>query len=193
MLENLWGSRVGVALCGSFCTFEYVFAAISRLIDAGAEIYPIMSFNAASLDTRFGKAQEHIKRLEEMTGRAVIRTIEAAEPIGPKKMLDLLIVANCTGNTLAKLAASITDTPVTMAVKSHLRAQRPVLISLATNDALAGTAKNLGAVMNFRHYYFVPLRQDDFINKPTSLVADFSRLPEAASAALDGVQVQPVV
>ena len=192
MLDCLGGKRIGVALCGSFCTFKYVFGAISALQEAGALIFPVMSFNAASIDTRFGKAQDHLQYLEKVTGNGVIRTIEAAEPIGPKKMFDLLVVANCTGNTLAKLAASITDTPVTMAVKSHLRAQRPVLISLATNDALAGTAKNLGAVMNYRHYYFVPLRQDDSVNKPTSLVADFLRLPEAAAGALSGIQVQPV-
>ena len=192
MLEILKGKRLGGALCGSFCTFKHVFAAIDALQQAGAQIFPIMSFNAASIDTRFGKAQDHLHYLEETTGNPVIRTIEAAEPIGPKKMFDLLIVANCTGNTLAKLAASITDTPVTMAVKSHLRAQRPVLVSLATNDALAGTAKNLGAVMNYRYYYFVPLKQDDCVNKPTSLVADFTRLPQAAASALEGVQLQPV-
>lgn len=192
MLETLKGKRLGIALCGSFCTFKHVFGAIDALQQTQAQIFPIMSFNAASIDTRFGKAQDILRYLEETTGNPVIRTIEAAEPIGPKKMFDLLIVANCTGNTLAKLAASITDTPVTMAVKSHLRAQRPVLISLATNDALAGTAKNLGAVMNYRHYYFVPLKQDDCLNKPTSLVADFSRLPEAAAKAIEGAQLQPV-
>lgn len=185
--------RVGVAICGSFCTFEKCFGVIESLISEKAEVLPIMSFNASSLNTRFGTATQHIKRLEELTGKKVIRTIEAAEPLGPKNMLDILLVANCTGNTLAKLTASITDTPVTMAVKSHLRAQKPVVLCVATNDALSGTAKNIGQLMNYKNYFFVPLRQDDSVNKPSSVVADFSLSIKTLELALEGRQLQPVI
>lgn len=193
MSAELKNIRVGAALCGSFCTFEKTFEAIRQLIAMGADILPIMSFNASSISTRFGSAEEHIKHLEKMTGKSVIRTIEDAEPIGPKNLLDVLLVANCTGNTLAKLAMSVTDTPVTMAVKSHLRGQKPVVLCIATNDALAGSAKNIGLLMNCKNYYFVPLRQDDAVNKPTSAVSDFSLIPDAVLAALEGRQLQPVL
>ena len=189
---NLQGVKIGAAICGSFCTFKDAFAAVQRLKELGAEIIPIMSFNAASLSTRFGKAEENVRILESIAGRSVINTIEDAEPIGPKKMTDIMLLPNCTGNTLAKLAMSITDSPVTMAVKSHLRGGRPVLINVATNDALAGTAKNIGALMNLKHYYFVPLRQDDCIKKPTSVVGDFGMIPQAVVSALDGKQLQPI-
>ena len=189
---NLQGVKIGAAICGSFCTFKDAFAAVQRLKELGAEIIPIMSFNAASLSTRFGKAEENVRILESIAGRSVINTIEDAEPIGPKKMTDIMLLPNCTGNTLAKLAMSITDSPVTMAVKSHLRGGRPVLINIATNDALAGTAKNIGALMNLKHYYFVPLRQDDCIKKPTSVVGDFGMIPQAVVSALDGKQLQPI-
>lgn len=189
---NLQGVKIGAAICGSFCTFKDAFAAVQRLKELGAEIIPIMSFNAASLSTRFGKAEENVRILESIAGRSVINTIEDAEPIGPKKMTDIMLLPNCTGNTLAKLAMSITDSPVTMAVKSHLRGGRPVLINVATNDALAGTAKNIGALMNLKHYYFVPLRQDDCIKKPTSVVGDFGMIPQAVVSALDGEQLQPI-
>ena len=192
MKADLHGVRIGVAICGSFCTFKDAFAAVQRLKDLGAYIIPIMSFNAASLSTRFGKAEDNVKMLESIAGRSVINTIEDAEPIGPKGLTDIMLLPNCTGNTLAKLALSVTDTPVTMAVKSHLRSARPVLINVATNDALAGTAKNIGALMNIKHYYFVPLRQDDPSKKPTSVVGNFNLIPQSISAALDGVQPQPV-
>ena len=189
---DLQGVKIGTAICGSFCTFKDAFAAVQRLKELGAEIIPIMSFNAASLSTRFGKAEDNVKLLESIAGRSIINTIEDAEPIGPKKMTDIMLLPNCTGNTLAKLAMSITDTPVTMAVKSHLRGGRPVLINVATNDALAGTAKNIGALMNLKHYHFVPLRQDDPDKKPTSVVGDFGQIPFAVCAALKEVQLQPV-
>ena len=189
---DLQGVKIGAAICGSFCTFKDAFAALGRLRELGAEIIPIMSFNAASLSTRFGAAEDNVRLLESIAGRSVINTIEDAEPIGPKKMTDIMLLPNCTGNTLAKLAMSITDTPVTMAVKSHLRSARPVLINVATNDALAGTAKNIGALMNLKHYYFVPLRQDDPGKKPTSVVGDFGAIPAAVSSALKEVQLQPV-
>ncbi len=193
MCEILKGLRVGVAICGSFCTFKKSFEAAKRLADLGAELIPIMSFNASALSTRFGKAEDNVKIFEEIAGRPVINTIEAAEPIGPKRMTDVMLLPNCTGNTLAKLSLSVTDSPVTMAVKSHLRGGRPVVINVATNDALSGSAKNIGALMNLRHYYFVPIRQDDYIKKPTSVVGDFDRIEETIIAALDGVQVQPVI
>ena len=190
---SLKGKRVGFAMCGSFCTFSKSFGALESLLELGCDIIPIMSFNAYSLDTRFGKAQEHIKRLEDLCGRKVIHTIEDAEPIGPKKMTDVMLVANCTGNTLAKLAASITDTPVTMAVKSHLRNGGAVVLNIATNDALAGSAKNIFALMNYKNYFFVPVLQDDCIGKPTSLMGDFAQIPAALSAALEGKQIQPIL
>ena len=193
MCEILKGLRVGVAICGSFCTFKKSFEAAKRLADLGAELIPIMSFNASALSTRFGQAEDNVKIFEEIAGRPVINTIEAAEPIGPKRMTDVMLLPNCTGNTLAKLSLSVTDSPVTMAVKSHLRGGRPVVINVATNDALSGSAKNIGALMNLRHYYFVPIRQDDYIKKPTSVVGDFDRIEETIIAALDGVQVQPVI
>ena len=152
-----------------------------------------MSFNAASLDTRFGKAADHIAYLENVTGKKVIRTIEDADPIGPKKMFDVLVIAPCTGNTMAKLAAGIIDTPVTMAAKSHIRNAYPLVIAPSTNDGLSGTAKNLGALLNYKSVFFVPFGQDDHEAKPRSLSADFERLPEAIEAALDKVQLQPIL
>lgn len=193
MCEILKGLRIGVAICGSFCTFKKSFEAAKRLADFGAELIPIMSFNASALSTRFGKAEDNVKIFEEIAGRPVINTIEAAEPIGPKKMTDIMLLPNCTGNTLAKLSLSVTDSPVTMVVKSHLRGGKPVVINVATNDALSGSAKNIGALMNLRHYYFVPIRQDDYIKKPTSVVGDFDRIEETIIAALNGIQLQPVI
>ena len=193
MTTELKNVKVGFCMTGSFCTFEKAFSAMQELCDAGCDILPIMSFNAGNTDTRFGTAQEHIRRAENICGKRVILSISDAEPIGPKKLTDIMIVAPCTGNTMAKLARSITDTPVTMAVKSHLRGGKPVLIACATNDALAGSFKNIGFLMNCRNYYFVPLGQDDPLKKPCSLVADFSLIPEAACAALDGTQLQPVI
>ncbi len=184
---------IGFAICGSFCTFGKVLARLQTLCDEGYKIIPIMSFNACSTDTRFGSADAFVKKIEKMTGNKVISTIADAEPIGPKQMLDLLIVAPCTGNTLAKLAVGIADTPVTLAVKSQLRNAKPVLIGISTNDALGTAAANIGTLMSRKHYYFVPYRQDDFINKPTSVVADFSQILPAATAALEGRQLQPML
>lgn len=184
---------VGFAICGSFCTFGKVIDRLQTLCDAGFQIIPIMSYNAYSTDTRFGSATSFAERLENMTGNKVICTLADAEPIGPKKMLDLLIVAPCTGNTLAKLAVGIADTPVTLAVKSQLRNSGPVLIGISTNDALGTAAANIGTLMSRKHYYFIPYRQDDYINKPTSVVADFSQLLPAAAAAMAGQQLQPML
>lgn len=187
--ENI---RIGIAVCGSFCTFKRVFETVRTLREAGADIIPIMSFNAASISTRFGKAEENLALFEELSGKKAIITIEGAEPIGPKNMTDIMLLPNCTGNTMAKLAMSITDTPVTMAVKSHLRGGKPVVINPATNDALSGSAKNIGALMNLRHYYFVPLEQDDCIKKPASVVGNFELIPDTLEKALKNQQIQPV-
>lgn len=190
---DLQGVRIGFAITGSFCTFSKAFHEAELLTDLGAELIPIMSFNASTLDTRFGTAKEHMDRLENICKRRVINTIESAEPIGPKKMTDIMIVAPCTGNTMAKLAQSITDTPVTMAVKSHLRNSLPVVIAVSTNDALSGSAKNIGILQNLKNYYFVPMNQDDSTQKPTSIVADYSQIPMTIVNSLDGKQIQPII
>lgn len=191
--SDLSGLRIGYALTGSFCTFEKSLEQARILRDMGAELVPIMSHNACTISTRFGKAEDIVKRLEEICGKKVISSIDAAEPIGPKSMTDIMVVAPCTSNTAAKLAGSITDTPVTMAVKSHLRSGKPVLLAIASNDSLLGSAKNLGLLFNTKNYYFVPLIQDDCINKPASLVADFSMLPAAIEAAMKGIQLRPII
>lgn len=185
--------RIGFALTGSFCTFSTVLPIVETLVARGCEITPILSTHAATLDTRFGTAEEWRTRLQKATGREVIVSIPAAEPIGPKKLFDVLVVAPCTGNTLAKLAHGVTDTPVTMAVKSHLRGEKPVVLAVSTNDALSGSAANLGALLNRKHYFFVPLRQDAPFTKPRSLVADMTRLPQTIGAALEGRQLQPLL
>lgn len=184
--------NIGFAMCGSFCTFHDVFPVLETV--AGAHnVIPILSENAGSIDSRFGTAQSHRERIEKICGRTPICSIEEAEPIGPKKLLDLLVIAPCTGNTLAKLAHSIADTTVTMAAKSHLRNGRPILIAVSTNDALAGAAENIGRLLARKHFYFVPFGQDDPIKKPTSIVADFSRIPQALELALEGRQMQPLL
>ena len=185
--------NIGFALCGSFCTFAQAIPQLEALAAEGHNLYPIMSFNARNLDTRFGKAADHAARIEAACGRPIIATLSDAEPIGPKKLLDVLIIEPCTGNTLAKLAGGVADTPVTLATKSHLRNGRPVLIAVSTNDALAGAAKNIGLLHNYKHVYFIPYRQDDSDSKPTSVVADFTRTKEALLAALQGRQLQPVL
>ena len=183
---------VGFALTGSYCTFSKVFPVMAEVAKTHTVI-PIFSANAYSTDTRFGTAQEHIRRAAEICGRDPIFTIAQAEPIGPRKMLDALIIAPCTGNTLAKLAHSIADTPVTMAAKSHLRNGRPVIVAVSTNDALAGAAENIGKLLGRKHYYFVPFGQDDPASKPTSMVADFAQVLPTLDAAMDGRQIQPLL
>lgn len=191
--DILNGLRIGYAMTGSFCTFHQSFEQAEILIEYGAELLPIMSEHAASVSTRFGKAEENLERLRNITGKEVISTVSAAEPIGPRELTDIMVVAPCTSNTAAKLAASITDTAVTMAVKSHLRRGKPVVLAIASNDSLMGSAKNLGELFNRKNYYFVPMVQDDWINKPASLVAEFSMLPQAIEAALNGVQLRPII
>lgn len=190
---DLNGVRIGCAMTGSFCTFRAAFDAWRALRATGAELIPILSFNAGSLDNRFYTAAESRQILTEICGHEILDSIPAVEPIGPKKLLDLLIVAPCTGNTLAKIAAGITDTPVALAVKSHLRNARPVLLAISTNDALSGSAQNIGKLLNTRNIYFVPFRQDDPTGKPNSVVARFDLLPESAKLALQGRQIQPIL
>ena len=184
--------KIGFAMCGSFCTFAQVFPIMEELAKTH-KVIPIFSQNVYTIDSRFGTAQSHYQRAAEICQTPPIHTISDAEPIGPKKLLDALIIAPCTGNTLAKLAHSIADTPVTMAAKSHLRNGRPVLIAPSTNDALAGAAENIGKLLARRHYYFVPFGQDDAHGKPTSLVADFRQIPQALEAAMNGKQLQPIL
>lgn len=185
--------KVGYALTGSFCTFEKTLAEMRRLRADGYDVIPIMSYNAYNLDTRFGKADYFKKEIAEICGRDIIATITAAEPIGPKGLTDIMVVLPCTGNTLAKLANGIYDTPVTLAVKSHLRNQRPVVIGVSSNDSLSGAAKNIGTLLNNKHYYFVPMRQDDPEKKPFSVVCDFTLLKDTVEAALHGKQLQPML
>lgn len=185
--------KVGFAMCGSFCTFTSVIPQIEALVKNGkTEVLPIMSSAAYSTDTRFGKSSQFVEQIEQITNNTVIHTIGSAEPIGPKKMLDVLIIAPCTGNTLAKLANGITDSPVTLAAKAHLRNQRPVVIAVSTNDALSSSAKNIGQLMNCKNIFFVPMKQDDCINKPNSVVADFSLIEMTMQTALENRQLQPV-
>ena len=183
---------VGFALSGSFCTFSEIFPVMEE-VTKQHKVIPIFSFSAASIDSRFGVAQEHLHKAEEICGTKALCSIEAVEPIGPKKLLDALIIAPCTGNTLAKLSHSIADTPVTMAAKSHLRNGRPVIVAISTNDALAGAAENIGKLLARKHYYFVPFGQDDAAKKPTSIVADFSKIPQTLELALAGQQIQPIL
>lgn len=183
---------LGFALCGSFCTFEKAVQQM-EILSRSYKILPIMSQNAYSTDTRFGKAREWVRQVEEITGSPVIHTMVQAEPIGPKGLVDVLAVAPCTGNTLSKIAAGITDTPVTMAVKSALRIGIPVVLCCATNDAMAASGPNLLRLLNTKNVYLVPLRQDDPVKKPVSLVADFSLLPQTIGLAWEGRQLQPVL
>lgn len=183
---------VGFAVCGSFCTFSSVFPVMEELAKSH-RLIPIFSFASATIDSRFGTAKDHLNRAAEICGESPICTIEGAEPIGPKKLLDVLIIAPCTGNTLSKLAHSIADTPVTMAAKSHLRNGRPVIVAPSTNDALCGAAENIGKLLARKHYYFVPFGQDDPQRKPTSMVSDFTKIPQTLASAMAGVQLQPLL
>lgn len=187
------GVKIGFALTGSFCNFSKVVPEMENLAVLGADIYPIISYNVDTFDTRFGTADEWKKRIEDISARKIIKTIVDAEPVGPKLNLDIMIVAPCTGNTLAKLANAITDTPVTMACKAHLKNQRPLVIALATNDGLGANAKNIGLLLNMKNVYFVPFGQDDAINKPNSLIANFNLIEKTISEAIYKKQTQPLL
>ena len=185
-------ATLGFALCGSFCTYRAVIGVLPKLT-AEYDVIPIFSDAGCSIDSRFGTADAFVREVEELCGKKALHRLEDVEPLGPKKLLDLLIVAPCTGNTLGKLASGIADSPVTFACKAHLRNARPILLAVSTNDGLSGSAENLGKLLNRKHYYFVPFGQDSPMKKPYSLVADFTRLLEAVNAALEGRQLQPIL
>ena len=185
--------KIGVIMTGSFCTFSKVIEQIKELVKRGADVLPIMSYNSYELDTKFGEAKEIIKKVEDITGKKIIHTIQGAEPIGPKKLTDIMIIAPCSGNTMSKLAVDIIDTPVTMAAKSHLRNDRPLIIAPSTNNGLSGNAENIGKLLNRRNYYFVPFRQDNPITKPRSIVFDENYLIKTIEFALEGDQISPIL
>lgn len=184
--------RWGWCLSGSFCTFERAYTQIRRVVAGGVDVTPILSFHAAQTDTRFGQAAQWREKLEAVTGHEALTTLTAVEPIGPKGYFDVLVVAPCTGTTLGKLANGISDTPVTLAVKSHLRRSRPVVLGVSTNDALGASMRSIALLKNTKHLYFVPMAQDDVVAKPNSLVADFTRVEETVNCALTGLQLQPL-
>ncbi len=184
--------KVGYALCGSHCTLARSLDAMRVLSALGMDLVPIVSDNVRDTDTRFGKAAERLEEIRKICGRDIIDTVREAEPLGPKNPLDALIIAPCTGNTLAKLASGITDTAVTMAAKAHLRTDRPLLIALATNDAMSQNLQNLGKLLTRKSVFFVPMCQDDPVGKPYSLVADFPLIPDALTEAMHGMQLRPL-
>lgn len=186
-------TSIGFAMTGSFCTFERVLKQMEALVRRGYEVLPVLSFNAGTLDTRFMTAEHLRARIVEITGNEPIDTLAGAEPIGPKKMTDVFLISPATGNSLAKLAAGIYDTPVLLGAKSHLRNDRPLVLAVSTNDGLGAAAQNIGRLLNVRNIYFVPFGQDDPVKKPRSLVADFSQIPRTIAAALSGVQMQPML
>lgn len=190
---DLSGYNIGFAISGSFCTFDKIKLQIKNFVDSGASVTPIFSFNSYNCDNRFTKAKDFTDAICEITGSEGIKTIQEAEPIGPKSYLDVIVAAPCTGNTIAKLANGIVDTPVLMAIKAHLRNSKPVVIAVSTNDGLGINFVNIGKLMNYKNIYFVPFGQDDYIKKPNSLVADMSKLPEAVVMAIEGKQLQPVI
>ena len=190
---KLSGCNIGFAITGSFCTFDKIIPQIKVLKDEGAEVVPIFSFNSYNYDTRFMKAEEFVSAVREITGKNGINTIQGAEPIGPKKLFDIMIIAPCTGNTIAKLSNGIIDSPVLMAAKAHLRNNRPLVISVSTNDALGINFQNIGKLMVMKNIYFVPFGQDDYIGKPNSMVSDLGQIKTTLECALEGNQIQPVI
>ncbi len=187
------GKKIGFVFTGSFCTFKKVIPKMKELIKKEAEIVPVMSFNSYNLDTKFGKASDFINEIETITNKQIIHTIPDAEPIGPKGLTDIMIIAPCSGNTISKLACDIIDTPATMAAKSHLRNNRPLVIAPSTNNALSGNAENIGKLLNRKNYYFVPFRQDNPITKPRSVVFDADYIIKTIEYALDGEQISPIL
>jgi len=185
--------KIGIAFTGSFCTFENAFGELEELVKEGVDVYPIFSFSSQNTDNRFGKSDSFLRRAEEICDKKAITTIAAAEPIGPKGYLDALAILPCTGNTIAKLANGITDTPVLMAAKAHLRNEKPLILSVSTNDALSMNLKNIGLLMNIKHIYFVPFGQDAPAKKPNSMIAHTSMLVPTLKKALDHKQLQPVI
>jgi len=190
---NLEEKRIGFVMTGSFCTFRKTIDELKKIVKLGAKVVPIMSENSYTMDTKFGKARDFINEIEDITGTKILHTIQEVEPLGPKDMLDILVVAPATGNTMAKLANDIIDNSATMAVKSHLRKEKPVVIAISTNNGLSGAGENIGKLLNRKHYYFVPFRQDNPITKPRSVVFDPSYLIKTIEYALDGEQIQPIL
>ena len=193
MKHSFEGKNIGIAMTGSYCTYKKTFEAIRQLKDTGANLIPIFSFNAASTDSRFGTHDDFLQLAIDLTGKEPILTIPDAEPIGPKSMLDILVIAPCTGNTLSKLANGISDTPVLMAAKSHLRNNKPLVISLSTNDALGMNLKNIGILLNTKNIYFVPFGQDNYRTKPNSMIAHVELLSDTIELAFEYKQLQPVI
>lgn len=193
MKMNLKQLNIGFCMCGSFCTFNNALNQVRTLVNSGASVYPILSENVQLTDTRFGKAEAFYNQLCEITGNEPIVSIAQAEPIGPQNKLDIMVVAPCTSNTMAKLANGITDNTVTMACKAHLRNNKPLVLAIATNDALGVSLQNIGALIIRKNMYFVPFGQDDYVKKPLSMIADFERLAETLELALVGKQIQPVI
>lgn len=189
-LDNV---NIGIGFTGSFCTFDKVFVELENLVKEGSNIYPIFSYASQNIDCRFGKSDEFISKAQLMTGKKPILTLEDAEPLGPKNMLDILIVAPCTGNTMAKLVNGITDSPVLMAIKGHLRNNKPLVICMATNDALGFNFKNIGSLLTSKNIYFVPFGQDNHMQKPNSMVAHMELIIPTLELALEGKQIQPVI
>ena len=185
--------RVGFAFCGSFCTYDMAMTALEEVKRRYSDVTPIISEKSAATDTRFGAAHDFMKEMQRICDKRPIDSIKAAEPIGPQKLLDVMVICPCTGNTLAKLATGVTDSSVTMAAKAHLRNGRPLIIAVSTNDGLSGSAKNIGTLLDKKNVYFVPFRQDEPAKKPTSLVADFTKIPETIEAARKGEQIQPLL
>lgn len=190
---NLSGKRIGFVITGSFCTFRKTIDELKKIVELNANVIPIMSEHSYTMDTKFGKAEDFINEIENITGNKILHTIQEVEPLGPKDMLDIIVVAPATGNTMAKLANDIIDGTAPMAVKSHLRRERPVVIAISTNNGLSGAAENIGKLLNRKHYYFVPFRQDNPITKPSSIVFDSSYLIKTIECALDNEQIQPIL
>lgn len=189
-LQNI---KIGFALTGSFCTFAKTIPHIQKLIEEGAEVFPIMSEASYNIDTRFGKAEDFINKIEEITGKKIISSITEAEPIGPESLLDVVVIVPCTGNTLAKLANAITDTTVLMAAKAHLRNNKPLVIGISTNDGLGANAKNLGLLLNAKNIFFIPFKQDAPSTKQNSIVSEMNLIVDTLSEALKGKQLQPIL
>lgn len=189
----LEGKNIGYVFTGSFCTFRKSIDELKKIVDLGANILPIMSFNSYNLDTKFGRAEEFREEIENITKNKIIHTIQEAEPIGPKQLTDIMIIAPASGNTIAKLANDIIDTPAIMAAKSHLRNDRPLVIAPSTNNGLSGNAMNIGKLLNMKNYYFVPFKQDNPITKPRSIVFDSSYIIKTLEEALEGRQIEPIL
>lgn len=190
---SLKGKKIGIAFTGSFCTYEKVFEELKKLVSEGAEVQPIFSEASQRINSRFGNADDFVAKAEAITGIKPMLTIDQAEPIGPKSLLDILVILPCTGNTIAKLANGITDTPVLMAAKAHLRNEKPLLVSVSTNDALGMNMKNIGLLLNAKHIYFVPFGQDSPKKKPNSMIAHTELLIPSIEAALESRQYQPII